>query len=991
MATEEDLSDLFAIPDFWRPSNWLDQSIIEINRQNPLFTFGVSGTINISASYTKLDSISISIDEDREENEDRGAAFFKLPPVLQELTALQQPQLPDLGINSGRLRYGPEPTTLVPQKRPLEEDDDVWLLSGEDVAREPEFKTWESFDQNQTCRSSASFITEAGPTAFDALLAAARGQDPNDPATVPDILDNAVYSACLLTLALGRSSLSFSWNSDKNSFIKIAPHLRTSGISLDLTKAVDRLCLDCGNCIRHLQYFAETTYTTASTPTRVAFAGVIARLVTTVGSELSTRSRNIRSILQLQHFVQPVQQVLSYFKELVKKVAPQKSDEAMLSCLFQEVQAAEYRDELVQAATCEVLRIVSRPWTDFVEEWLGLRAEDGIPITKKGAGKGFVKVADKIWIDDHGFELDEPDYFLDEDKVPSFVPKDMAQTIFETGRNLRFLREHHQDHPLSRPDVVALTVPPKLEWEFDWDAISKLEARVNQYWEAVSQALRGTLQSNNQEPDSSAASNTFFETEFSVYGKSEEQVTAGILASMAQLNQPLSDGGPRDSLTLLIKDRLYQRSSMSSPSSATKSEHLSPHKTLVPLLSFGPIINAQSRLINHECMKLLFTSHHLQVHFDLLKQYFLLGNGLLVSRLSHALFDPELSTAERKAGVALGGGMMGLRLGGRQTWPPASSELRLALMGVLADCYLPSPSFPQFTPARNSNNKSDTTQLPGDLSFAVRDLSQDEIDRCMNPDSLEALDFLRLSYKPPSPLRPVLTPTILLKYDRIFKLLLRVLRMLYVGNDLYRFSTSTEPVTPSNVTTRFCVEARHFIRQIASYFFDTGITAPWDRFAEWLDSVQQDILASNSTQENVKNTISPDTLKNKQDDVLDEIMSVLLLRKRQAPVLKLLEEVFGIVLKFAKLLRLRRVEAHLGHSLGEQEERELYKAFRRKVEVFITVCRGLSEKVGSGKVTFGVGAMGGRGGARENTIEQLLVRLDRDGFYGKRGGVGGGG
>jgi hypothetical protein len=44
--------------------------------------------------------------------------------------------------------------------------------------------------------------------------------------------------------------------------------------------------------------------------------------------------------------------------------------------------------------------------------------------------------------------------------------------MFETGRNLRFLREHHPEHPLSKPDVVSMAAPPKLEWEFEWDAIS---------------------------------------------------------------------------------------------------------------------------------------------------------------------------------------------------------------------------------------------------------------------------------------------------------------------------------------------------------------------------------------------------------------------------------------------------------------------------------------------------------------------------------------
>src|SRR5690606_14844995 len=120
----------------------------------------------------------------------------------------------------------------------------------------------------------------------------------------------------------------------------------------------------------------------------------------------------------------------------------------------------------------------------------------------------------------------------------------------------------------------------------------------------------------------------------------------------------------------------------------------SPNWTLVPLLSFGPVIEAQSSLISRECMRLLFDTHQVRTHIDLLRQYFLFGNGVFCSRLAHALFDPDLSSAERRSGVALSGGTMGLRLSGRRTWPPASSELRLALMGVLSECYQPPSASP---------------------------------------------------------------------------------------------------------------------------------------------------------------------------------------------------------------------------------------------------------------------------------------------------------
>ncbi|KAK4100833.1 hypothetical protein N658DRAFT_567187 [Parathielavia hyrcaniae] len=1017
-----DLSDLFSIPDFWRPSTWLGQKVEEADgshhnstAQNPLFALDVHvpDTPCQAASDALIDIGPVEpINRPHHDNH----IFFKLPALLEELADQQ------VNLHAPRIEHPEfEPEPLTSGDDDDDDDDDVWLFSTADSATTSQLKSWESFDQPEHARGSHLFVSEAGPAAFDALLAA--GQAPAD--GLLEVLDAAVYCASLLNVALGRSSVLFFWHADKNSFVKTAPHLSTSGISLDSIKAVDRLCIECGNAARHLQAFAEATYSAASTPTRVALAGVVDRLVTATRSELSNHGRHARSILQLQSVVQPAQAVLLYFKSLLKKLARQDSDEALLSCLFEEAQASEYRSQLLREATREVLRIMSKPWTEFVEEWVGLKAEGGTAMTKTGSGKGFVKVADKMWIDDQGFELEEADYFLDGSRLPTFVPDDLAQAMFETGRNLRFLREHHPEHPLSKPDVLSLAMPPRLEWVFDWDAISKLEARVNQYRDAVSRAIQGLPTETQREGASPGANKRKFEAiELDYFGKDAAQVEADLLASIRQLDRPLETHGPQDGLARLLHDRLYHQADTS-----IESHNLTPHWTLVPLLSFGPVIQAQSSLINQECMKLLFSAHHLRAHINLLRQYFLLGNGLLCSRLTHALFDPNISTAERRAGVTLGGGMMGLRLGGRRTWPPASSELRLALMGILSECYEP-PLPPTRTTTTSTTTSSPhlngTATLPGDLSFAVRDLSPEEIDRCLDPDSLEALDFLRLSYKPPAVLRPILSPAVLVKYDRVFRLLLRVLRMLYVANQLFESASSTSssssPLHESetNASLRLRIEAQHFIRQVASYFFDVAIAAPWTVFEAWLDVVQDRhrhalsvvvSAAQSQSQSQARNNrtgtgtgtrergpgrggeqaCSPDVLRDRQERVLDEILGGLLLRRRQAPVMGLLEEVFGVVLVFAKGVGAGRSggaggvvgggEKNLKNKKeGEDEEsaEELYRLFRRKVGVFVTVCRGLGEKMAAAGASGG-GELGRAEAAAE--VEQLLVRLDLGGFY----------
>lgn len=862
---------------------------------------------------------------------------------------------------------------------PLEAD--VWLDSNLSPEKAPEYKTWDKFDHDDGRPESRFFLTEAGPAAFDAFLNAGNtGAEKNT-----DIVADASYAACLLALALGRGSLLFSWDTEKMSFVKTIPSLRPSGVSPQAIGSVDQICVECADATRQLKGFSEKTFAMPSTPTRVALAGAVDRLVVEVQSQLNARGRATRSILQLQSVVRPAQAVLVHFRNLVQKLAQQKTDEGILSRLFLEAQLAEYQSSLLQGVTREVLCLVSKPWTTFVEEWVGLKAEEGIPINKKGPGRGFVRVADKIWIDDQGYELEEPDFFLDEENVPSFLPEDIAQMTFETGRNLRFLREHHPDHPLSRQQTVKLSGPPGLDWQFQWDAIASLEARVNAYRAAVSQAIRD---SHFEKGPVSTSTGTIAVPTDSMgplaLGGSDTQIAESILDSISRFNQPLKAPRADDGLSALIRDRLYEVGDTSETHA-----NLAPHWLLIPVLSFGPVISTQSELVNQEVMKVLFRSHELRVHLDLLKQYYMLDNGLLCSRLSHALFDPEMETAERKAGVALGGGAMGLRLGGRENWPPASSELRLALMGVLSESYQSPAGTTNAQPALAS--RTATSDLPGDLSFAVRDLTSEEIDRCLDPDGLEALDFLRLSYKAPSPLRPVITPTVLVKYDRIFMTLLRVLRMLYVVNELFHDIplAGRRGQDPSDASLRFCIEARHFVRQIAAYFFDTGVTMPRRRFEAWLDVVERNLLGTDGeTPEPGSTVYSPDVVRDRQEQHLDEIMTVLLLRKRQAPVLKLLEDIFSVVLRFARQLRLRartRAAGRAGEKYTvEQTEtpEKLYSNFRKKVELFLTVCRGLGEKTGSSSKNAPTNASGQRAG--ESSIEQLLLMLDMMGFYNRK-------
>ncbi|RKU47223.1 hypothetical protein DL546_008421 [Coniochaeta pulveracea] len=811
-------SDVFAIPDFWKSSTWLDTAVVELQSE---------GMFSLDVHREAPEYIVGLVEEKPSEG------YFRLPPLLE------LPPLPDV-----KQKIEPsfeEPVTLDTFGKDV---DDLWLLECSKVKHVPEIKTWATFEQRNEQVPLSTFISEAGPAAFDALLAVEDGPF--------KILDNDKY----------------------------------------LTTDHRTYCASLLNLVLVLKEF-----------------------------DPSCNSKPSSSL----------------------------SDEQLISLLFDEVHTVEYKSEFLRNTIREVLRAVSKPWTDLVGEWIGLRAEKGIAITKNRPGKGFVRVEDKLWVDDQGFELEEPDYFLNAEAIPSFLPDDVAQEMFETGRNLRFVRDNHPDHRLAKPDGVITANPPKLEWHFDWEAISEVEMKAKEYEQALTcyleQNTARTLAADDGDNESSTSQGGY---DFQLFGKDEGQMADNMLKMFSQPRTPKAI--PQDDrLQDVLVSQLFAPD-MAMSSLATTD--FNPHWSLLPLLSFGPIISAQARIVNKECARLLFSAHNLRSHLRLQRQYHLLGNGLFVSRLSHALFDPDLDTAERRAGIALTGGVMGLRLNGRENWPPASSELRLALMGVLAESYEP------FHPTQPSASK---TELPPDMdiSFAVRDLSPEEIEKCMDPNSLYALDFLRLSYKPPSALRPVMTPIALFKYDRIFRFLLQVLRMLYVVNSLFREIVSRDGnADPASLRLR--VEAHHFITRLAAYFFDTGIAGPWTRFEAWLDDLERSLSAPADDGDQERSHTGPDRLRDRHEAVLDEIMDALLLRKRQQPVMQLLEDIFSIVLQFANCWRRRRSGGN--DDLGTER---LLKGFGKKVDVFTSVCRGLSEK-GNGKA--GCGEDGG--------IGRLLLLLD---------------
>ncbi|ORY64888.1 Spc98 family-domain-containing protein [Pseudomassariella vexata] len=949
MADEDD-TDIFGISNFWKSSRWLDPLD---KKQNEFFDLDIQASEK--SCWETIESSTTEVVSDE---------FFKLPAALTTLNFDGQAISQD---DTARLQL---PLPRKAGQRSVDFFNDAWISNEATPNVRAEFKSWDGFTMLDTPPAPALFATEAGATIYDAVLSS-----PQDPLKIQNSDHNAIeadpYTASLLALALGRASIFFVWDRERSSFTPDLNQMRVSGYSADVLQGLQNLCITCGNITRFLSAMVWITYKTHPSPGRIALAKAVDILLVAIQTKLGSHARTIRSLLQLQSMIQPVHSILTYFKSLITKLERAINDEHLLSIIFDETQALEHGNELLSEVMREVLARVSKPWADFAQEWIGTKPESGIGITKDGPGRSFVKVENVAFMDDFGLEIEEPDYVLDHDRMPDFVPEEITRVMFETGRNLRLLRTHLPDHPLCYADNHRASESPALAWHFDWNSIQGMQKEVDEYEMSLFELVRRPLdRSDEQSHVRMRQEQSQITYELQLFGRGESDMVEHLLASIKQLNEPLPAVIEESGLSRLLLDRLLENKQGTEQAGLA----LTPHWSLLPLLTFGPLVEAQARLVNREYMKLLFSAHNLRAHITLQREFHLLGNGFFCTRLSHSLFDSELETAERQAGVTRYGGMMGLRLGGRDSWPPASSELRLALMGVLTESYLPPSGH-----GSSRHPSGEISDLPRHLSFAVRDLSDEEIDRCMDPSSLEALDFLRLSYKPPSPLTPIMTPVILVKYDRIFKLLLRVLRMLYVVSELFRDTSARTSQWRGidNTSLRFRIEAQHFVSSITTYFFDTGIGIPWARFEDWLDKVQS-TLENDDTDAKSRHVLSPDEMREYHEQVLDQIMHTLLLRKRQQPVLKLLEDIFTLILRFSKRAW---EEAHgkPGSKSGTASPKELYAAFKKKVGVFITVCRGMSEKGGHTlRQTKNEATIDERkaGLKEENTIDRLLLHLE---------------
>jgi hypothetical protein len=854
-----------------------------------------------------------------------------------------------------------------------DEFDNLWEIQTIDSIQHNNVpRSWERYHDRHFREPASAYFSESGAKGFDAAIELQL--KPEDAGYSKRTVRNDVFFQSLFRVGLGWSSMLFRFNKQQQKFERAVKDIRISGVSaLALSGIIDEM-LQCGNNMQRVRTFIGRVPTAAAEPSALsAFSTAASVIVYTLEKQLLHSFKHISSILQIRALFQRCAELIGVLVNMMDAVERAGSEARIISSVFK--LAANYAHIYGQMESLfrEIVFKVAQPWLTYVETWIGFRPETSASIELLTNGRSFVSL-EKSESKGKISSQERHEYAYLPEQMPSFVPPDQAYLIYESGRSLRLLKRYHPHHPLAGEPAQARIDSPKLACAGTWAELERIQMKARDYETRLrAEVLKYNRNGPSEHVTNIEKPNSIESKElpdaFSLFDIDDAQHMTGLLANDASLEKAK------------LGQLLNEADHAVEEQSGKLETNFAPEITSSLYLSLAPLLSSQALLIDFSCLHLLFKEHNLRDHLFLQWRFQLLGDGYFMSRLSQSLFDPEMESGERKIGVVRSGVHTGLRLGSRDTWPPASSELRLVLMGILNECYSG-----EYADGSGNPEFEKEKELPGGLSFSIRELTEAEIAKCKNPNTIEALDFLCLQYKPSNVLEVIITQRSLRKYDQLFKQLLRLLRMVSVVKGLIRDSTARNSLSGDtrNLLQKFRIDSQHFILALSDYFFHLAIGSTWQRFRDTLSQIEA-CLDRGDIDATIEAAHSIPKLRAYHEDILDQMLFALFLTKRQTEVARLLEGIFDTILRFAPLSRMDGT-----HGVRHESEamvKRLYAVFRKQMAAFVGYLRSLdgargavassSKALGTGRAGMAFAARGGSA----NVFDHLLVRLDMKRYY----------
>ena len=145
----------------------------------------------------------------------------------------------------------------------------------------------------------------------------------------------------------------------------------------------------------------------AAKPSIIALADSATAVVESIQQRLSVDPTTIRSILHLHSLMLEPALIIDTFYQMISQTAGVSDDSQLLTTLFEVVQQEQHRSGWLKPLLMETLARVTRPWLEFIEEWIGLsRPAGGEGAAFEGiVARGvFVRVEEETYMDDRGAE-----------------------------------------------------------------------------------------------------------------------------------------------------------------------------------------------------------------------------------------------------------------------------------------------------------------------------------------------------------------------------------------------------------------------------------------------------------------------------------------------------------------------------------------------------------------------------------------------------------
>lgn len=431
-----------------------------------------------------------------------------------------------------------------------------------------------------------------------------------------------------------------------------------------------------------------------------------------------------------------------------------------------------------------------------------------------------------------------------------------------------------------------------------------------------------------------------------------------------------------------------------------------PPLDVVTAASVEQPLSRLCRSLNTSVMAYFFKDLQLLQYLQALQDYFTFKNGDFYSNAMDALFRSDLDEDQPGGLVTVG---LPKSINSRR-WPPSSIDLNIALKDVLLNSY---SNFDNrdFDVARNKLSVCDY------ISFSVRE-DVDNGAKWTNPQSLEAVDFLQLSYSPPYPLNIVITPTIIEKYNRVFSFLLRLFRVRRVVQNMHRCMQARRGISKINTSAYLFIEPvrfqfAQFVDALHGYVMDAVITSNWKAYMRHLEAMANEATQTNDEEHSANNTTDTDftetvklmmdldTLRTYNEYFVELLLHQCILKRKQQGILRIIETLLGSVLALAALISDFDAVCYDSREPTDNEIRKLHRhctkiqnRFHSQMKTLVAILASLQAR-DSGEIRFSVDQrrlskldifakyyekVASADGA-VNCYERLLLRLDFNGYY----------